>query len=115
MTSEPRKALKINCPELFRDPAFRGWLNGSEPTSPIATWHTPGHTPGEYSDVFMTVEVPDDIEGGTEGSDSDMPDHCWDRLVAHCRSVGFREGLVWLTNLPEDGDGPDPGDGEEAV
>ena len=34
-----------------------------------------------------------------EGSDSDMPEHCWDTLVDIFDANGFHQGVAWLTNL----------------
>lgn len=101
MTSERDQAIKINCPELFRDPAFAAWLNRQDRSSPIATWYVPGTPPGEYADVFMTFEDSGEAPEFVDGSDSDMPEPCWTAIVEHCRSVGFRCGLIQLTNLPE--------------
>jgi hypothetical protein len=102
MTSERGHLLKINCPELFADPAFAAWLNAGSAAggadNRVATWHVPDEPPGEYSDLFMMIYVTDDAG---EGSDADMPEACWDAIVSYCRAVGFRHGVVWLTNLQE--------------
>lgn len=108
MTTDRYPCLKINCPELFADPEFQSWLScrsGSRPEgvgfwTPVATWHRPEDgDAGEFADVFCTYERgPGEAEA--EGSDSDMPEHCWSAL---CRAVE-NEGLsgfvlLWLTNL----------------
>jgi len=102
MTSERGHLLKINCPELFADPEFAAWLNAGSATggadNRVATWHVPDEPMGGYSDLFGTIYVTDD---GSEGSDDDMPEPCWDAIVSHCRAVGFRHGVVWLTNLQD--------------
>jgi hypothetical protein len=101
---ESLPCLKINCPELFADPEFVAWLNVGASSrgatgspewkpGPVATWHR-GGTPHEYSDTFVTYD-------GGEGSDSDMPEHCWERLCEVAREVGVTYAVLWLTNLGE--------------
>lgn len=95
--------LKINCPELFADPEFAAWLKsrsgvrppGEKWWTPVATWHEGDEEMNEYSDVFCTYE-----DG--EGSDSDMPEHCWERLCELARrEVGSGFAILWLTNPGE--------------
>ena len=81
--------LKLNVPELYADKEFVKWLNSDKSTT--ATWHQ-GGKPNEYSDVFIWYE-------NGEGSDSDMPEHCWDRLLDIFDDNGFHSGVAWLTNL----------------
>lgn len=81
--------LKLNVPELYADKQFVKWLNSDK--SNTATWHQ-GGKPNEYSDVFIWYE-------NGEGSDSDMPEHCWDTLVDIFDANGFHQGVAWLTNL----------------
>ncbi len=69
--------IVLNRPDWFSDPAFCAWLNG--PTSK-ATWHD-GGVPGEYSDVFVTL----DAGLGGDGSDADMP--FWPALVDAARAL----------------------------
>jgi len=100
----PVPLVRINCPELFANSAFRNWLNRvASPESAksrmfsTATWHVPGELPSETSDVFMVVDGPD-------GSDSDMPSLWWDRIQCAIRAVlgePCPECVVWLTNLDE--------------
>lgn len=100
----PLPLVRINCPEVFANDAFRRWLNRvASPDSarvrafPTATWHVPGELPNETSDVFMFVD-------GADGSDSDMPILWWNRIQSAIRSVlgdPCPECLVWLTNLEQ--------------
>lgn len=93
--AEPRKAVVIYAAVLYRDPAFVAWLNHRIIGKGLATWHT-GGPPGEYSDVFIHVALPED------GSDSDMPPHCWKAILDVLRESGFEdhdEVLVWLQNM----------------
>lgn len=91
--------VRINAPELYADPEFVAWLNNDDerPVTGPATWHTRGELPGEYSDIFFTVDPPD-------GSDSDMPTACWDKILDAVADVlgPHRECLVWLSNLAEE-------------
>jgi hypothetical protein len=92
--AEPRRAVVIYAAALYRDPEFAAWLNKGTGRG-LATWHT-GGAPGEYSDVFIHVALPAD------GSDSDMPEHCWAAIIATLRESGFDdydEVLVWLQNM----------------
>lgn len=94
--------VRINAPEIFADEQFREWLNEvtangrkGYPGDRIASWHWPGHEPDEYSDIFMVVDGPD-------GSDSDMPEHCWEMIVeAVARAIpnSYPECIVWLTSV----------------
>jgi hypothetical protein len=82
--------VRINAPEFYRDPQFVAWLNDLQRQQ--ATWHRKGEQPGEFSDLFFTVDPPD-------GSDSDMPEHLWRQILA---AVGQAdECVVWLSNLTE--------------
>ena len=92
--AEIRKCAVIYAAALYRDPAFVAWLN-KRTGDGMATWHT-GGKPGDYSDVFIHVALPDD------GSDSDMPEHCWKAILEVLRESGFEdqeEILVWLQNM----------------
>ncbi|REK34747.1 MAG: DUF4928 domain-containing protein [Planctomycetota bacterium] len=102
--------VRINAPEIYADELFAEWLNavtanGREdiPGFRTASWHWPGHEPGEESDIFMLVDGPD-------GSDSDMPEHCWQMILeAVSRAIPntYPECIVWLTNLDPVGIGDD--------
>ena len=93
-------ALVINAPHFFQDSEFVAWLNDKQETK--FTWHKEG-VPGEYSDVVVCVDP--GLNG--EGSDSDMPSHIWEEIVATCRRF-FSAGepthhiMVRLTNLRDD-------------
>lgn len=83
--------VRIDAPEFYADAEFQLWLN--DPTRNQATWHKKGTYPNEYSDMFFTVDPPD-------GSDSDMPQHIWDKIVASCaEAVGSCACVVWLSNV----------------
>lgn len=96
--------VRINAPTIFADQAFQEWLTRvtlhgrrNAPGHRTATWHWPGKPPGENSDIFMLVKSPDD------GSDSDMPSHCWERIIRALEAVFPEprwECIVWLTNMP---------------
>jgi hypothetical protein len=102
MEIQVAKALVINAPEIFKDPAFQGWLN-----SDLAkfTWHKPGTPVSEWSDVVTLIDPTFNGEGiGGEGSDSDMPEHIWNQLVQACKDTFGTNGgnthiMVRLTNL----------------
>ena len=88
--------LKLNCPDWFARPDFRGFLDqfcrSTDGSRKLATWHTPG-APDEYSDVFSVYD-----QG--EGSDTDaMPEDVWREIRAVAEQHGFRYGIVWLTNI----------------
>lgn len=70
-------ALKINAPEIFADPEFQAWLNNGQRKF---TWHE-GGKPDEWSDTVVMVDP--GLTG--EGTDSDMPEHIWDKIVEICR------------------------------
>jgi len=99
---DPVPLIRINCPELYASGAFQSWLNrvaspdcAKSRMIPTATWHVPGERPSEVSDVFMVVD-------GADGSDSDMPCFCWDRIQSAIRAIlgdACPECVVWLTNL----------------
>ena len=82
--------MKLNFPELYQDEKFMTWLTGRH-HSAIATWHE-GEGANEFSDIFIWYDH-------GEGSDSDMPEHCWDALRKVAKEEGFEEGMIWLTNL----------------
>lgn len=88
--------VRINAPELYKDEDFVAWLN--DETRNQATWHVKGQEPGEFSDIFMT------FDGTADGSDSDMPEHCWEMLceVLSAKGLDTAECLVWLSNLDID-------------
>lgn len=69
--------LVIDATQFFQDPAFQAWLNNGEPKF---TWHQ-GGKPTDYSDVVVLVDP--GLTG--EGSDSDMPEHIWNQIVAACK------------------------------
>lgn len=72
------RGLVINAPEFFADPAFQNWLNDGRPKM---SWHRPGEQISEWSDVVVLVDPT--LTG--EGSDADMPDQFWNRIVSACR------------------------------
>lgn len=79
-------ALRLNMPELAKDRAFLAWLNARK--TKCWTWHTKGKPIGDYSDLVVWVET------NGEGSDSDMPEHVWNKLVA---AMGGQDGLCWIS------------------
>lgn len=93
------RGLVMNVPDFFADPEFRHWLQ-SDP--PKLTWYRNG-TIDEWSDVVVMVDP--SLTG--EGSDSDMPDRFWNRIVDACREhlgiggVQSTHYMVRLTNLDD--------------
>lgn len=90
------RSLVLNAPEIFADAAFLRWL---EAPAAKFSWHR-GGKPDEWSDVVVLVDP--SLTG--EGSDSDMPKHVWDRIMALCRvnlprEVGKPHVMVRLSNL----------------
>ena len=85
--------LRLNLPDLYKDPEFMSWLNAGH-SGAIATWHEckKDKKPGEYSDIFTWYEK-------GEGSDTDMPEHCWKRLEEKLKEHNFDCGVVWIANL----------------
>jgi hypothetical protein len=97
MSVESCPGLVINAPEWFTDPAFQNWLRGNRR---LFTWYD-GGVIDEWSDVVVLVDP--GLNG--EGSDSDMPAHIWNRIVAACRTScrspkqAGHHIMVRLTNL----------------
>ena len=87
MTYRNQPCLRIDASKLFEDPEFIDWMNSN---GSLATWHTKGTKPQGYSDIFMTFDH-------GEGSDHDMPEHCWAFLCEVCKEAGLEYGLLWLT------------------
>lgn len=105
---EYMELISVNCPDLFKDPEFIEWLNRAadgveleDKTRPrAATWHRSHEKVGEFSDVFMSVDMT--CDGYAEGSDSDMPEHCWNAIIQALRDAGVPDQhgcIVWLKNL----------------
>ncbi len=103
--------VRINAPQLYRDPAFRAWLD-DEAWGP-ATWHARGLEPGEYSDVFTSYGGgyrDDDGRIRIEGSDiapapgqPGLPEAFHPLIAAAVeRATGSmaNEALLWISNLP---------------
>lgn len=100
MNFEQSKALTVNAPQFFQDPAFIAWLNNDEAKF---TWHRKGQEPNEWSDVVVLVDP--SLTGA--GADSDMPEHIWKQIVDACKvqfgalSRSECHIMVRLTNLEE--------------
>lgn len=93
-------SMVINCPWVFKEPAFKAWLNNGQPKM---TWYG-GGDPNEWSDVVVLV----DPGLGGEGVDSDMPEEIWEWIVSCCREhlrpkAGTHHVMVRLTNIEVDG------------
>ena len=82
--------LRLDVPELYKDKEFMAWLNSDK--NNIATWHQ-GGKPNDFSDVFIWYD------SEWEGSDSDMPEHCWEALVKLFEDNNFQGGIAWLVNI----------------
>lgn len=95
--------VKINAPDWYERADFVAWLRGKAGTGPPpATWHSPeNEEPGEYSDVFVTIELGSPVMSFGEGSDSDMPADIWDELCQVVEAAGVQYGLVWVSNIEE--------------
>ena len=83
ITAEQVPCVELGLPELFEREDFQTYLN--DPDNKIATWHTRGEEPGDYSDVFVTFD-------NCEGSNSDMPG--WDLVCAAMHKLGVVSSLV---------------------
>lgn len=97
MDAFPCQGLVVNAPDFFADPAFRQWLASDVPKF---TWYQGGLV-DEWSDVVVLVDP--SLCG--EGSDSDMPERFWTRIIDLCRThcapstVSQHHVMVRLTNL----------------
>lgn len=78
MSAIPCRGLVVNAPEFFAEASFRLWL-----ASDLLklTWYQGGQV-DEWSDVVVLVDP--SLCG--EGSDSDMPEHFWNRIIDLCRT-----------------------------
>lgn len=96
---EQLAALQINAAEWYERADFLAVLNGGQ----MATWHTPGEPPGDYSDMFMTFD-------SGEGSNSSMgtaaigglPEDIWAEITRLCNAHGLTYGIVRITPLEAD-------------
>ena len=94
--------VEINAPGFFKSPKMVKFLE--QPG--VATWHVKGESPGEYSDVFFT------LDGTCEGSNSPVgvkhpatiPAGIW-RIISDLVRKEIPPGagacLIRLTNLAE--------------
>ena len=89
------RCVRVWTGALFEDEEFVRWVEEQIAKSQIATWHRKGQIPGEFSDIFMTVD------SLVDGSNSDMPVHCWQMLMEALSRAGVSDDeavLVWLIN-----------------
>ncbi len=106
--------VHINAPEIYAGPEFKEWFfnrpigcDYAQYAPAIATWHHPQNTEfNEKSDFFATVDgVADGNQADGDGSESDMPQHIWKKLVtAAWKALGrpnHFECLLWVSNLGE--------------
>jgi hypothetical protein len=90
METERISAIRIHAPEWFERADFQAMLTDAH-INHMATWHSVGYSPTDYSDVFVTVD-------GVEGSDSDkFPEDIWEEIVNIVLEAGMRFGLVWIS------------------
>lgn len=110
--ARPRPLVRINAPQLYRDPRFQAWLN--HPQRGPATWHR-GGAPGDYSDAFIHYGgadwhpthgfCGDGSDYSRDGHDPDNPSLPLEHYALIARAVelatgsGDTEALVWLSNL----------------
>lgn len=85
--SEQYPAYRIDWPELAEHKKFIKWLNS--PKTRCMTWHRKGDACGDYSDCMFWKDT-----GKWDGSDTDMPEDVWKKLVD---LVGDGACWIWLT------------------
>ena len=115
--AQPMPVVRVNAPALYRDPAFRAWLD-HERNAP-ATWHQRGEAVGEYSDVFVffggaawEADGRFTGDGSHYPADAERPGFTISQYALLARAVELATGsaqtecLVWITNL--EADEPDP-------
>jgi hypothetical protein len=65
----------------------------------VATWHTPGHEPGDLSDAFVTY---DHGEGSNMCGPPELgclPDDIWEDICQQMKELGVEQAILWITNL----------------
>lgn len=95
MTAQPTAALVLTVPEFYADAGFLSWL--SQGDAKCTTYR--GGEPDDWAEVVVLVDP--GLAG--EGSASDMPEWCWDAVLAACREcfcprAGVPHILVNLRN-----------------
>jgi hypothetical protein len=102
MTIEAERGdcLRINAPHWFTRTDFCAWLNHG---AHVATWHTKGEAPSEYSDVFVTIDGNEGIDANGIAPDA-IPEDIWDEIVSAAKRVGIHDGIVWISNVEIQGE-----------
>ena len=99
MQVELREVVRISgARRWFQDPDFIAWINAPG----VATWHTKGEEPGEYSDVFLHVCGEDGTD--TPGYGFPAPsESSWKEIIDLVRETCGEgaEVLVWISNEEE--------------
>jgi len=90
------KMLVLNAPELFEREDMQDRLH--DEYTGLATWHIPGSKVGEFSDVFLKVEVCSD---GTVEISDDLPEYVLGALTGYLSHLGEFHGILRLTNIEE--------------
>lgn len=87
---EPSVMIRVN---WFKQPDFLAWANAARLRG-LASWGHDGHSIDGYPDIFIAVDP--SLNG--EGSDSDMPEHYWEAVMAavrqHVRPQATKEHIV---------------------
>lgn len=84
--------LRINVTDAGKMNDVDYWLGNQEHSGrKLASWHMPGHRPGEYSDTFI-------VYSGEELSDP-MPTWLKAAIEERIHEMGFTEGIIWLSFL----------------
>jgi hypothetical protein len=114
--------VRIHAPEIYKDPAFKEWFfkrppiqagTTSWPAPPVATWHgdLADDKFHENSDMFIIADLVGDDDGADgDGSESDMPEHIWTKLLTAAwtalKKPPHAEVLLWVSNI--EGQDPSP-------
>jgi hypothetical protein len=84
------RAVRINAPDYFADPAFARALNDRQ--AGLAT-RRGGGEPGDYSDVVLVVDQ------GECGDFDAIPERIAEDVARLVEEAGAEHAVVWLTNL----------------
>jgi hypothetical protein len=95
MEAERGMCLRINAPEWFKRDDFAEWLSSDK----TATWHEKGTIPGEYSDVFVTIDGDEGSDAWQGPSSDTIPKDIWAEIVAAAKRLGINDGIVWISNV----------------
>jgi hypothetical protein len=91
----PMRVVTINAPDWYERDDFRLFLN----SSCVATWHTQGEIPHEFSDVFVTYDRGDGSNAPEIEDPSVLPDDIWEAICQKMTELGVDYAIVWIRNL----------------